>query len=147
MRNLIHAQSLRDESLCSQAALPCTDYRFRRIPLRRILSYTQLVKFLKTLVFATILLGISGVSRCSTARVAFAEREQSPTTALIRRFTGTITRNGDQFVLNDAKTHTLYQLDDQAAASKFEDKKVTVTGTLDAVKNIIRMQSIAEAAA
>ena len=65
----------------------------------------------------------------------------------VRRFTGTIIRNGDQFVLSDAKTHTLYQLDDQTAASKFEDKNVTVTGTLDAVKNIIRMQSIAEAAA
>jgi uncharacterized protein DUF5818 len=106
-----------------------------------------LVKFLKTLVFATILLGNSGVSRCSAVRVAFAERAQSENTAHIRRFTGTIVRNGDQFVLNDAKTHTLYQLDDQTAASKFEDKKVTVTGTLDAVKNIIRMQSIAEAAA
>lgn len=105
------------------------------------------MNFLKTLVFATVLLGNSGVSRCSAVRVAFAERAQSENTAHIRRFIGTIVRNGDQFVLNDAKTHTLYQLDDQTAASKFEDKKVTVTGTLDAVKNIIRMQSIAEAAA
>ena len=62
-------------------------------------------------------------------------------------FTGTITKNGDQFVLNDANTHTFYQLDDQETAGKFRDKKVKVTGTLDAVKNLIRIQSIAEAAA
>ena len=105
------------------------------------------MKFLKTLVFAAIFLGIFAGSRCPSVGVAFAERAQSETTAPIRRFTGIITRKGDQFVLNDAKTHTLYQLDDQTAASKFEDKNVTVPGTLDAVKNIIRMQSIAEAAA
>ena len=56
-------------------------------------------------------------------------------------------RNGDQFVLNDAHTHTLCQLDDQTAASRFEDKQVTVTGTLDTVKNLIRIQSIADATA
>jgi len=65
----------------------------------------------------------------------------------VSTFTGTITRNGDQFVLNDAGTHILYQLDDQETAGKFQDKKVRVTGTLDVVKNLIRIQSIAEAAA
>jgi uncharacterized protein YxjI len=73
--------------------------------------------------------------------------EQTEPPAHIRKFTGTIMRNGDQFVLNDAKTHTLYQLDDQTAASKFEEKKVTVTGTLDTVKNLIRIQSIADSTA
>jgi len=65
----------------------------------------------------------------------------------IRTFTGTIIRNGDQFVLNDAKAHTFYQLDDQTTAGKFENKKVTISGTLDVVKDIIRIQSIAEASA
>lgn len=73
--------------------------------------------------------------------------EQTEPPAHIRKFTGTIMRNGDQFVLNDAKTHTLYQLDDQTAASRFEDKNVTATGTLDTVKNLIRIQSIADASA
>jgi hypothetical protein len=40
MGPLIHPESLRDESLCSQATLPCTDYRFLRIPLWRMPSYT-----------------------------------------------------------------------------------------------------------
>jgi Protein of unknown function (DUF5818) len=65
----------------------------------------------------------------------------------ISTFTGTIAKNGDQFVLNESGTHKLYELDDQKAASKFADKNVTITGTLDTVKNIIRIQSIAEAAA
>jgi hypothetical protein len=65
----------------------------------------------------------------------------------IRTFTGTISKNGDQFVLTDPKSHKVYQLDDQDAASRFAEKNVTVTGTLDTVKNIIRIQSIAEAAA
>jgi uncharacterized protein DUF5818 len=64
----------------------------------------------------------------------------------IRTFPGTITKNGDQFVLSDAKTRRWYELDDQNVAARFEGKSVTVTGTLDVVKNIIRIQSIAEAA-
>lgn len=64
----------------------------------------------------------------------------------IRTFPGTITKNGDQFVLSDAKTHRWYELDDQNVAARFEDKSVMVTGTLDVVKNIIHIQSIAEAA-
>lgn len=62
-------------------------------------------------------------------------------------FTGTIAKNGDEFVLNEAKTHKLYELDDQDTASKFVEKNVKITGTLDVVKNIIRIQSIAEVAA
>jgi hypothetical protein len=76
---------------------------------------------------------------------AVTDREQSGPPVPIRKYTGTITRNGDQFVLNEAKTHALYQLDDQAAASKFENQTVIVTGTMDAIKNIIRIQSIAQA--
>ncbi len=96
------------------------------------------------LALAIALVCVCGVSAHAAVMFA-AARDQSEPSAQIRQFNGTITRNGDQFVLNDAKTHTLYQLDDQTAASKFEDKRVTVTGTLDIVKNIIRIQSIAEA--
>jgi uncharacterized protein DUF5818 len=64
----------------------------------------------------------------------------------LRIFAGTITKNGEQFVLNESNTHKLYELDDQVAASKFANQNVTITGTLDAVKNIIRIESIAEAA-
>jgi hypothetical protein len=75
------------------------------------------------------------------------DRAQANDQSPIHTFNGTVTKNGDQFVLSDAKTQKWYQLDDQNAASKFEGKNVTVTGTLDVIKNIIRIQSIAEAAA
>lgn len=77
---------------------------------------------------------------------ASAAQNQKNIPEEIRKFAGTITKNGEEFVLNEATTHKLYELDDQKAASRFADRNVTITGTLDAVKNIIRIQSIAEAA-
>jgi hypothetical protein len=60
----------------------------------------------------------------------------------IRIFLGTITKVGNRFVYSDDVSKTSYQLDDQETASKFDEKKVKVTGTLDASHNIIRVQSI-----
>lgn len=67
--------------------------------------------------------------------------------AAIRTFSGAIAKNGDTYVLNESKTHELYELDDQDAAAKFAAKNVTITGTLDTVKGVIHIQSIAEATA
>ena len=83
-----------------------------------------------------------GVDRVGQDRIS-ETREQAP----VRTFSGTVMRNGDEFVLSDAKTHKFYQLDDQSTASRFVDENVRITGTLDVVKNIIRIQSIAEATA
>ncbi|HXA77223.1 MAG TPA: DUF5818 domain-containing protein [Candidatus Acidoferrales bacterium] len=60
----------------------------------------------------------------------------------IQIFLGTITKVGNRFVFSDDVSKTSYQLDDQETASKFDEKKVKVTGTLDASHNIIRVQSI-----
>ena len=60
----------------------------------------------------------------------------------IRIFLGTITKVGNRFVFSDDVSKASYQLDDQETASKFDEKKVKVTGTLDASHNIIRVQSI-----
>ena len=83
----------------------------------------------------------------SQARSTFPSRTSPKDPPHLSTFTGTIAKNGDEFVLNEAKTHKLYQLDDQDTASKFVEKNVKITGTLDVVKNIIRIQSIAEVAA
>lgn len=85
----------------------------------------------------------------SAVRGSYANtvRDQQTGREQIRTFVGMITKNGEEFVLNESTTHKLYELDDQNAASKFANRNVTITGTLDAVKNIIRIQSIAEAAA
>lgn len=60
----------------------------------------------------------------------------------IQTFLGTITKMGNQFVFSDDVSRVSYQLDDQETASKFDGKKIKVTGTLDATNNIIRVQSI-----
>lgn len=63
----------------------------------------------------------------------------------VQTFTGTIAKFGDQYVLRESDSKAPYQLDDQDTASRFAGKKVTVTGTLDAANNLIRVQSIQEA--
>jgi Protein of unknown function (DUF5818) len=81
------------------------------------------------------------------APITFPSQNSPKDQPHLSTFTGTIAKNGDEFVLNEAKTHKLYELDDQDTASKFVEKNVRITGTLDVVKNIIRIQSIAEVAA
>ena len=56
-------------------------------------------------------------------------------------FTGTVTREGDSFVLKVSDT-TSYKLDDQGKAKQFEGQKVRVIGALDASSNLIHIEKI-----
>jgi hypothetical protein len=81
----------------------------------------------------------------STPHAVPASQEQSGRQSRqpqIQTFLGTITKAGNQFVFSDDINKNSYQLDDQETASKFDGKKVKVTGTLDASNDIIRVQSI-----
>jgi uncharacterized protein DUF5818 len=71
-------------------------------------------------------------------------QQQSETQA--KTFTGTVTKNGDNFVLSDPRSKTSYMLDDTRKASQFEGKKVKVTGTVDVANNMIHVETIEEAA-
>jgi photosystem II stability/assembly factor-like uncharacterized protein len=71
-------------------------------------------------------------------------QQQSETQA--KTFTGTVTKNGDNFVLSDSRSKTSHMLDDVRKASQFEGKKVKVTGTVDVANNIIHVETIEEAA-
>ena len=75
-----------------------------------------------------------------------ALQDQSNTQNQVQTFTGMIMKTGDQFVFSDDATKSAYQLDDQKTASKFDGKRVKVTGTLNASNNTIRVQSIQAAA-
>lgn len=57
-------------------------------------------------------------------------------------FTGKIAKAGGKYVLKDEATKTMYTLDDQDQAKKFEGKAVKVTGKLDAASNTIRVAAI-----
>ena len=54
-------------------------------------------------------------------------QEQSKTTT----FTGTVVKDGEQYVLRDS-SGSVYKLDDSSRAQAFEGKTVKVTGRLDA---------------
>lgn len=59
-------------------------------------------------------------------------------------FSGTVVKQGDFYVLNDAADKTNYQLDDAKKAVKFVGKNVKVTGTLDAQNLTIHVRTIQE---
>jgi hypothetical protein len=55
-------------------------------------------------------------------------------------FNGTVVKQGDKYVLQDASTGTTYDIDHQDEVKKFEGKKVRVRGTLDASGKMIHVQ-------
>ena len=56
-------------------------------------------------------------------------------------FTGTIVKDGEQYVLRDS-SGSVYKLDDSARAQAFEGKTVKVTGRLDTNSKTIHVDSI-----
>ena len=61
-----------------------------------------------------------------------------PTAA--QSFTGTVVKQGDKYVFQDAATGNTYDIDHQDEVQKFEGKKVKVRGTLDASGKMIHIQ-------
>lgn len=72
-------------------------------------------------------------------------QEQPKRDKSVSTFFGKIVKDGDRFVLSDAKRKIWYELDDQQTVSKFDGKTVKLTGTLDATKNLILVQSVEQA--
>jgi hypothetical protein len=71
---------------------------------------------------------------------------QQQSTPQTKTFSGTIMKDGDNFVLADTANKTSYMLDDAQKASRYEGKKVKVTGTVDVASNTIHVEAIEEAA-
>lgn len=59
----------------------------------------------------------------------------------ITTFTGTIVKDGEQYVLRDS-SGSVYKLDDSSRAQAFEGKTVKVTGKLDPNSKMIHVDSI-----
>jgi len=55
-------------------------------------------------------------------------------------FTGTITKAGDKYVLQDTASGTTYDIDHQDQVKQYEGKKVRVHGTLDPSGKMIHLQ-------
>jgi hemolysin activation/secretion protein len=68
---------------------------------------------------------------------------QSPTSSQpsgVQTFSGTIVKSGNKYMFQDAATGNTYDIDHQDEVQKFEGKKVTVHGTLDAAAKMIHVQ-------
>ena len=69
------------------------------------------------------------------------QQQPQPDRAKSATFTGTVVRNGEQFVLRNA-SGTIYRLDNAARVQPFEGKAVKVTGRLDEEAKLIHIDSI-----
>jgi outer membrane biosynthesis protein TonB len=65
---------------------------------------------------------------------------QSSDASGTQTFTGTVVKQGDKYMLQDAASGTTYDIDHQDEVKKFEGKKVRVHGTLDASGKMIHVQ-------
>ena len=57
-----------------------------------------------------------------------------------KEFVGTVVKQGDKYMFQEASTGTMYNIDHQDEVKKFEGKKVRVHGTLDPNGKMIHVQ-------
>jgi hypothetical protein len=87
-------------------------------------------------------------SGARAAALNAAQNENKDNQAETKNFSGVIVSlNGALFVLRDDDNSTWYHLDDQKAAAKYQGKKVSITGTLDARSDMIHIRTIQESKA
>jgi len=65
----------------------------------------------------------------------------APDSSKSTTFTGTIVKDGEQYVLRDS-SGSVYKLDDSSRAQNFEGKSVKVTGRLDVDSKLIHVDTI-----
>jgi uncharacterized protein YdeI (BOF family) len=65
----------------------------------------------------------------------------NPDASKMTTFTGTVVKDGEQYVLRDS-SGSVYKLDDSSRAQAFEGKTVKVTGRLDSQSKMIHVDSI-----
>lgn len=65
----------------------------------------------------------------------------NPDSSKTATFTGTVVKDGEQYVLRDS-SGSVYKLDDSSRAQAFEGKTVKVTGRLDPNSKMIHVDSI-----
>jgi uncharacterized protein YdeI (BOF family) len=65
----------------------------------------------------------------------------NPNASKTTTFTGTVVKDGEQYVLRDS-SGGVYKLDDSSRAQAFEGKTVKVTGRLDSQSKMIHVDSI-----
>src|SRR6267142_53565 len=59
-----------------------------------------------------------------------------------KAFTGMIVKDGGKLVLKDMSSNMAYKVDDEKKVKDYVGKMVKITGTLDASRNVIQIESI-----
>jgi hypothetical protein len=99
-----------------------------------------------------VVLSVAGAFLIFTAIPTIASATRLPSLAQqeskqqTKTFSGTVIKNGDNFVLTDGASKLSYVLDDPQKASPYEGKRVKVTGTVDIASNTIHVETIQEIA-
>jgi Protein of unknown function (DUF5818) len=99
-----------------------------------------------------IVLSVAGALLLLTAAPQMGRAMLSPTLnqqqpkPQLKMFSGTILKNGQNYILSDSANKISYTLDDAQKASQYEGKKVKVTGTVDTATNTIHVETIQEIA-
>ncbi|HEY1766883.1 MAG TPA: DUF5818 domain-containing protein [Terracidiphilus sp.] len=112
------------------------------------------IHFIKRGLFRDLLLGIAASAFVFVCALAWggpflstvANAAPTQTQGQHATFTGTVMRNGEQFVLRDTSGQ-IYRLDDPRHAQPFEGKAVKITGSLDAEAHLIHVERIESAMA
>ena len=94
---------------------------------------------------AGALLSLLAVPKMASA-TSVARMTQQDSQQKTKIFSGTVIKNGDNFILSDGASKLSYVLDDAQKASPYEGKRVKVTGTVDVASNTIHVESIQEIA-
>ena len=84
------------------------------------------------------------IGNTSTALTSRFQESHEKSQEATKTFSGTVTKQGDIYILSDKADKANYQLDDSKKVSGFVGKSVKVTGTLDAENLTIHVQTIAE---
>jgi len=100
-------------------------------------------KFMLSMAGALLILTAVPKIALATSPPASMQQQSKEKTKI---FSGTIVKNGDNFILSDSASKIAYVLDDAEKASQFEGKKVKVTGTVDVANNTIHVETIQEIA-
>jgi FtsZ-interacting cell division protein ZipA len=69
-----------------------------------------------------------------------SQDQAQPDASGSKEFVGTVMKQGDKYVLQEAASGTTYGIDHQDEVKKFEGKKVRVHGTLDPNTKTIHVQ-------
>jgi hypothetical protein len=149
IRSLLKSSLFNRVNVATDAALPSSEVPRGLLPMRPsdlLKRDMTLAVAISALVFMCALAWGRPFISAGSAEVPMTAQQVQAQQGQTGTYTGTVLRNGEQFVLRDAAGQ-IYRLDDPREAQPFEGKSVKVTGKLDTDARLIHVERIESAAA